>query len=161
MVFIGADHGGFALKEELAGFLRDELRIDVADLGIDSKDPADYPDIAERVCGHVLGERGLGILICGTGIGISIAANKVKGIRCALCSEEFSAGMARLHNDANVLALGGRTLGPELAKSIVRKFLETQFSNEERHEVRVRKIQEMEAQQDVLLTRANARVKDR
>src|SRR5690606_25710881 len=88
VVFIGADHGGFALKEVLTSFLREELRIDVVDLGIDSKDPADYPDIAERVCGHVLGERGLGILICGTGIGISIAANKVKGIRCALCSEE-------------------------------------------------------------------------
>lgn len=144
MVLIGTDHGGFELKEELVAYLRDELRIDLQDLGIPEKKTADYPDIARFVCERVTQENGVGILICGTGIGISISANKIPGIRCALCSEEYSARMARLHNDANVLALGGRTIGPELAKSIVKAFVETEFSQEPRHAKRVRKIAELE-----------------
>ena len=144
MIFIGTDHGGFELKDELVAYIRDELQVSVKDLGIHEKKSADYPDIASMVCEHVLKQEGLGIVICGTGIGISIAANKIKGIRCALCSEEYSARMSRLHNDANVLALGGRTIGPELAKSIVKAFVETVFSNEERHSNRVCKISELE-----------------
>jgi len=144
VIFIGTDHGGFELKEELVAYIRSELKVDIEDLGIYEKKSADYPNIASIVSEHVIKEGGLGILICGTGIGISISANKVRGIRCALCSEEYSARMARLHNDANMLALGGRTIGPELAKSIVKAFLETEFSNEERHHNRVCKISELE-----------------
>lgn len=144
MIFIGTDHGGFELKEELVAYIRNELQAEVEDLGIYEKKSADYPDIAPIVCEHVTRQHGLGIVICGTGIGISIAANKIKGIRCALCSEEYSARMARLHNDANVLALGGRTIGPELAKSITKTFVETRFSSEERHSGRVCKISELE-----------------
>jgi ribose 5-phosphate isomerase B len=144
MIFIGTDHGGFELKKELINYIKDELKQDITDLGIFEKKSVDYPDIAELVCGEVLKNNGLGIVICGTGIGISISANKVKGIRCALCSEEYSTRMARLHNNANVLALGGRTIGAELAKSIVKVFIETPFSNEERHKNRVCKISDIE-----------------
>jgi ribose 5-phosphate isomerase B len=146
MIYIGSDHGGFELKKELIEFIQDGLKFQIKDMGIFTNEAADYPDIAQTVCSEVLKNKGIGILICGTGIGISISANKIAGIRCALCSEEFSARMARLHNDANVIALGGRTLGPELAKSVVNAFLTTEFSNAERHEKRVKKISEIESQ---------------
>lgn len=138
-IYLGSDHGGFELKEALKPFLI-EAGHHVMDQGTDSPASVDYPDYAKAVGEAVLADEGsLGIVICGTGIGISIAANKIKGIRAALCSEEFSARMARRHNNANVLALGGRTTGVELAKSIVEVFLSESFEGD-RHARRVQKI---------------------
>lgn len=138
-IYLGSDHGGFELKEALKAYLADEAHL-VIDQGTYSLESVDYPDYAKAVGEAVLADEGsLGIVICGTGIGISIAANKLKGIRAALCSEEFSARMARRHNNANVLALGGRTTGVELAKSIVDAFLSAEFEGD-RHARRVEKI---------------------
>ncbi len=139
MIFIGSDHGGFDLKNEIIDFLKNELKEEVKDLGCYSKDSVDYPDIAKNVCDEVLKNNAIGILICGTGIGISIAANKITGIRCALCGNEYSAMMAKRHNNANVLALGGRVIGPELAKNIVKTFLQSEFEGG-RHQKRIDKI---------------------
>lgn len=143
MIFIGSDHGGFDLKADLIHFIQKELKLDVKDMGCYSKDSVDYPDIARTVAAEVLKGEHTGILICGTGIGISIAANKIDGIRCALCSEEYSASMAKKHNNANILAIGGRVTGPELAKSIVRTFLATAFEGG-RHQNRVDKMMKLE-----------------
>jgi len=143
MLFIGCDHGGFELKIEIYNYIKDVLRLDITDMGCFSKDSVHYPDIAEVVAKSVLEKKGIGILICGTGVGISIAANKVDGVRCALCSEEYSARMTRKHNDANILALGGRTTGVELAKSIVNTFLNTDFEGG-RHQKRIDKISSLE-----------------
>lgn len=144
MIYIGSDHGGFELKEELINYIKEELKLEVKDCGCYSKESVDYPNIAEAVCDEVVKGDGLGVLICGTGIGISMAANKRKGIRCALCSEEYSARMTKKHNNANVLALGGRTTGPELAKGIVKAFIETDFEGG-RHQRRVDMIMEIES----------------
>ena len=142
-IYIGSDHGGFELKQALVPFLID-LGHEVDDQGTDSSASVDYPNYAKKVGQAVMADKGsLGIVICGTGIGISIAANKVKGVRAALCSEEFSARMARQHNDANILALGGRTTGVELAKSIVEVFLNSSFEGD-RHARRVDLICDME-----------------
>lgn len=144
VIAIGADHGGFELKNELIEHFK-KNGIEYKDAGIFSCDSVDYPDFAEKVAELVLGgvcEKG--IVICGTGIGISISANKIPGIRCALCGNEYSARMTRLHNDANILALGGRVIGAELAKSISDTFINTPFSNEERHKRRVHKISQIE-----------------
>lgn len=142
-IYIGSDHGGFDLKESLIPFLN-ELGHEVEDLGTHSHDSVDYPNYGKAVGEAVVADKGsLGIVICGTGIGISIAANKVKGVRAALCSEEFSARMARQHNDSNVLALGGRTTGVELAKSIVEVYLTESFQGD-RHARRVDLICSME-----------------
>ncbi len=139
-IFLGSDHGGFALKAHLVEMLR-AAGEEVHDMGVLSETAVDYPDIAQKTCGALLQEpEALGILICGTGIGISIAANKLPGIRAALCTEEYSARMARAHNNANVLCLGGRVTGPELAFAIVRSFLSTQFEGG-RHQRRVDKIE--------------------
>lgn len=143
MIYIGSDHGGYDLKQDIISFVKEELKQDIEDLGCFSRGSVDYPDIGRAVGEKAVAENQLGIVICGTGIGISIAANKVRGVRCALCSEEYSARMTRLHNNANVLALGGRTVGPELAKSIVKAFLETGFEGG-RHERRVNMIMEIE-----------------
>ena len=143
MIFIGSDHGGFELKNELFKFIRDELKMEIEDTGIYKSASVDYPDIAETVCNKVLSGKHFGILICGTGIGISIAANKIKGIRCALCSDEYSSRMARNHNDSNALALGGRVIGAELAKSIVKTYLTSDFEGG-RHAIRVGKICSLE-----------------
>lgn len=143
MIFIGSDHGGFELKNELVSYLEKDLKLSFKDMGCFSKDSVDYPDIASVVANEVLKEKSLGILICGTGIGISVAANKIDGIRCALCGNEYSATMARRHNDANILALGGRTTGPELAKAILKAFLEGEFDGG-RHQKRVDKIMALE-----------------
>ena len=150
MIYIGSDHGGFELKDEIYKYVKNVMKIDIKDMGIYDNNAADYPDIAVTVCNEVLSQKGIGILICGTGIGISMTANKIAGIRCALCSEEYSAKMARMHNDANVLALGGRTLGPELAKSIVERFLTTGYQNLERYEIRLNKISEVEKKNNTL-----------
>lgn len=144
MIYIGCDHGGFALKQEILKYIKEDLAEEAEDLGCDDTSSVDYPDYAEKVCKKVVAENAKGILICGTGIGISIAANKIAGIRCALCSEPFSAEMTRRHNNANVLAMGGRTVGSELAKSIVKAFLTTEFEGG-RHQKRLDKISALEA----------------
>ena len=143
MIYIGCDHGGFALKQEIFKYIKEDLALEIEDLGCHDTSSIDYPDYAEKVCKKVVSENAQGILICGTGIGISIAANKINGIRCALCSEPFSAEMTRKHNNANVLAMGGRTTGPELAKSIVKAFLSTDFEGG-RHQNRLDKITALE-----------------
>ena len=143
MIALGADHGGFALKEEIKKHL-DEKNIEYKDFGTLTGEAIDYPIIAEQVAEAVAGgEYEKGILCCGTGIGISIAANKVKGIRCACCSDCFSAKYTRLHNDANILAMGGRVIGAGLAIMMVDTFLETEFEGG-RHSRRVDLITQIE-----------------
>lgn len=143
MIAIGSDHGGFDLKEEIVRHLK-EKGLEVKDFGCYDKSSVDYPQFGHAVAKAVAGgECEQGIVVCTTGIGISIAANKVKGIRCALCSDTLSAKMTRLHNDANVLALGGGMIGVNLAKDIVDTFLETPFSDEEKHSRRIRQIEEI------------------
>ena len=143
-IAIGCDHGALALKECVKKVLA-ELGAEIDDVGVYTEDSVDYPDIAEQVCEKVVsGAAERGVVLCGTGIGISIAANKIRGIRCALCGEAYSARMARAHNDANVLALGGRVLGPELAGDIVRTFFTTDFEAG-RHARRVGKIMALES----------------
>lgn len=137
MIAIGCDHGGYELKLEIIKYL-EKQGLEYKDFGCDSLDSVDYPIYAKKVGQAILdGECEKGILICGTGIGISIAANKMKGIRCALCSDCFSAEATRLHNDTNIVALGGRVVGPELAIKIVDIFLHTSFSGDERHARRI------------------------
>ena len=143
MYAIGSDHGGYALKQEIMKHLT-ERGIEYRDYGTFSTDSCDYPDYGEAVGRAVAsGECERGIVVCGTGIGISIAANKVHGVRCALCGDCFSAQMAREHNDANVLALGARVLGPGLALKIVDTFLDAEFLGG-RHARRVAKITALE-----------------
>ena len=127
MIAIACDHSALDMKKEIESLL-EEMGLAYRDFGTCSTDSCDYPIFGVRAARAVAsGECERGIVICGTGIGISLAANKVKGIRCALCSEPFSADLPRRHNDANMLALGARVIGPELAKSIVRVFLTTDF----------------------------------
>lgn len=136
-VAIGSDHGGFDLKESVIKHL-EETGVEVKDVGCYSKDSCDYPVFGHAVTKAVVdGECEKGIVICTTGIGISITANKTKGIRCALCSEPLSAKMTRLHNDANVLAMGAGLIGPNMANEIVDTFLNTEFSGDERHQRRI------------------------
>ncbi len=133
MIAIGCDHGAYDLKLELVAHLK-ERGIDVLDVGCDSKASCDYPVYAKKVTDAITsGQCELGILVCGTGIGMSMAANKVDGIRAALCSDCFSAQATREHNNANVLCMGARTLGPGLALMIADIFIDTPFSNDERH----------------------------
>lgn len=144
MIAIGSDHGAVELKKVLIEYL-EEKGIEFRDFGTHSSASCDYPDIALPVAkGVASGEYKLGILLCGTGIGMSIAANKVKGIRAALCHDVFSARMTRLHNDANILCCGGRVIGPGLFLDIVETFLNTSFEGG-RHGVRVEKISAYEA----------------
>lgn len=139
-VAIGSDHAGYPLKEEVANALRDN-GYDVEDLGTYSLESVDYPDIAVAVATEVAAGRfDRGILICGTGIGMTITANKVKGIRAGAVSDTYSARMARAHNNANVLGMGGRVVGPGLAHDIAKAFLDTEFEGGSRHERRVNKI---------------------
>ncbi len=142
MVFIGSDHGGFERKEQIKEFL-EEKGVEFEDMGCYSTDSVDYPDIAKSVALKVASSNAKGILICGTGIGMSIAANKIKGVRCALCHDAYTAEFARRHNDANIIAFGGRTTGLEVAKQMVEIFLNTPFDGG-RHERRVKKIVELE-----------------
>ena len=142
MIGIGSDHGGFALKEAIKKHL-EERGLEYKDFGTYSSASCDYPVYGRAVAKAVAaGECELGILICGTGIGISITANKVPGVRAALCSDCFSAEATRLHNNANILALGARVLGEGLALKIVDTFLDTPFSNDERHVRRISMIEE-------------------
>lgn len=144
-VALGSDHGGYALKQKVIRHL-EERRIPYEDMGCHSEDSCDYPVYGHAVAKAVAdGSCERGIVICTTGIGISIAANKVAGIRCALCNDSFSAKMTRLHNDANMLALGGGMVGGNLALEIVDVFLDTPFSGEDKHLRRVRAIEDAEA----------------
>ena len=141
MIALGCDHGGYELKQEIIKYL-EEQKLAYKDYGCDSTASTDYPIYAKKVAHAILsGECDRGILICGTGIGISITANKIKGIRAALCTDCFMAEATRLHNDANILALGGRVTGPGLAVKIVDTFLHTPFSEEERHKNRIRQME--------------------
>lgn len=142
MIALGNDQAGFGLKQEVMRYL-DEHDIPYKDYGSYSEESVDYPVYAKKVAHAVAdGECEKGILICGTGIGISIAANKVKGVRAALCHDTFSAEATRQHNDANILAMGARVIGPGLAVKIVEAFLHTDFSNAERHARRVAMLEE-------------------
>ena len=143
MIAIASDHGGFALKQELMAHLR-ERGLEYRDFGCFSADSCDYPDFGEPAARAVAaGDCDRGVLICGTGIGMSITANKVKGIRCALCGDCYSAELTRRHNNANILALGARVLGSGLAEKILDTFLDTPFEGG-RHARRVAKIHEVE-----------------
>lgn len=144
MIVIGSDHGGFELKNHIKGHLL-ERGISVKDFGVFTEDSVDYPDCAKPVCEAVRSGGGevKGILCCGTGIGVSIAANKFDGIRAALCSDVFSAKMSKEHNDANVICLGGRVTGRELAFMIVDTWLDAEFQGG-RHTERIAKIHEIE-----------------
>lgn len=143
MIALGSDHGGFSLKEEIKKFL-EAKGIEYRDYGTFDEKSCDYPDFAAKACAAVSsGECEKGLLFCGTGIGISMAANKCKGIRAACCSDYFSAKYTRLHNDANVLCLGGRVVGPGLAEELVDVFLNTAFEGG-RHARRVQKIMDLE-----------------
>ncbi len=146
MIAIGSDHGGFALKQELMRHL-EQQGLAYKDYGTYTADSCDYPAYGEAVGRAVAsGEADRGIIICGTGIGISIAANKIKGVRAALCGDCYSAEMARRHNDANVLALGARVLGPGLALKIADTFLGTEFEGG-RHARRVAMLGELETRE--------------
>jgi ribose 5-phosphate isomerase B len=141
MIALGSDHGGFELKQEIKKYL-DKKEIPYKDFGCDSTASVDYPVYAKKVAHAILdGTCDKGILICGTGIGISITANKIPGIRAAVCTDCFTAQATREHNDANILALGGRVVGPGLAEKIVETFLNTPFSNDERHIRRINQIE--------------------
>lgn len=143
MIAIGADHGGFELKEHIKKHL-DELGLEYKDYGTYSEESVDYPDCAKPVCEAVMDRTAdKGILICGTGIGISIAANKHKGIRAALCSDVYSAKMTKVHNNANVICLGGRVTGRELAFMIVDAWLNAEYEGG-RHQARIDKIHAIE-----------------
>ena len=143
-ITIGSDHGAVELKEEVKKVLVEFAGVEVKDVGTFGTEAVDYPDIAEKVCADVTGgESERGIVLCGTGLGISIAANKIKGIRCALCNDVYSAKMSREHNNANVLAMGGRVIGFGPAGEIVRAWLTTDFAGG-RHERRVNKIMALE-----------------
>ncbi len=141
MIALGSDHGGYELKQELIKHLK-ERGIEFKDYGCYDDKSCDYPVYAKKVANAIIsGECDRGILICGTGIGISITANKFKGIRAALCHDTYSAQATREHNDANILAMGARVVGVGLALKIVDTFLDTKFSNDERHIRRINLIE--------------------
>ncbi len=142
-IYLGSDHGGFLLKKDLYAFLT-EKGYPVEDCGVFTEESSNYPDYAKSVCFQVLKDEGsIGILICGTGIGMSITANKIPGIRAALCHEPLTAKMAKAHNDANILCLGGRIIGYLMAHSIVEVFLHTTFDGG-RHAFRLSIIRDLE-----------------
>lgn len=142
-VAIGCDHAGFGLKNDIIRLLTD-LKIDIVDCGTNSTESVDYPDFGEKVSGLVSsGAIERGILICGTGLGMSMVANKFPNVRASLCNDLFSARMSRLHNDANILVLGGRVIGKDLAAEIVTTWLNTPFEGN-RHLRRLEKIKKIE-----------------
>lgn len=144
MIAIGCDHAGYLLKEEVRRFL-EEQGVEYRDYGSYEGEPCDYPVVAQKVCNAIVsGQARLGLLFCGTGVGISMAANKVRGIRAACCENVYSAKYTRLHNDANVLCMGGRVIGPGLACEMVKAFLNAEFEGG-RHQRRVSQIMEIEA----------------
>ena len=143
-IVIGADHAGFRLKQIIGEELRRSAH-EVTDLGTNSDKPVDYPDYAETVAKTILdGKADRGVLICGSGVGASVAANKLPGIRAALCHDTYSARQGVEHDDMNILVLGGRVIGDELACELVRAYLSAVFTNEERHRRRLEKIKALE-----------------
>ncbi|MDR3356375.1 MAG: ribose 5-phosphate isomerase B [Spirochaetaceae bacterium] len=145
MIALASDHGGFELKNAIKTLL-DELALPYKDFGTDNAAPCDYADYAAPAARTVAsGDCDRGLLFCGTGAGMNCAANKVRGIRCVVCSDCFTAEMSRAHNDANMLALGGRVVGVGLARQIVKIWLETPFSGDERHKRRISQIAALEA----------------
>jgi RpiB/LacA/LacB family sugar-phosphate isomerase len=143
-IVIGADHAGFDLKQSVCEYLR-TLGHDVIDVGTVSDEPVDYPDFAEAVAKVLLdGKAERGVLICGSGVGASVSANKIPGIRAGLCHDTYSAHQGVEHDDTNVLVLGARVIGVELARELVRHFLAAKFNGEERHNRRVAKIKALE-----------------
>ena len=143
-IVVGADHRGYALKEIVAEELRSSGH-QVLDVGTDGEEPVDYPEYALAVGKAILrGEAERGILVCGSGVGAAIAANKLPGIRAGLCHDTYSAHQGVEHDDMNMLCLGSRVIGPELALELVRTFIEARFSGEERYRRRLAKIQELE-----------------
>lgn len=147
-VVLGSDHAGLGLKQELAAGLRQDGH-EVVDVGTDSRVPVDYPDIAEAVARAVLdGRAERGVLICGSGVGASIAANKLRGVRAAVCHDTYSARQGVEHDDMNVLVLGARVIGAALAQDLVRAFLGARFTAEERHARRLAKVQALERAAD-------------
>ncbi len=144
-VALGADHGGFELKAMLAGQLR-ELGHDVVDLGAHTYDAQDdYPDFAGAVAQRVAASSGRGVIVCGSGVGACVAANKVKGVRASVCHDTYSARQGVEHDDMNVLCLGARIVGEELAKEVVAAFMNATFSGEARHERRLGKVLALES----------------
>jgi ribose 5-phosphate isomerase B len=143
-IALGSDHAGFSLKGDIATYI-EGLGYEILDLGPHSAEPVDFPDYAEAV-GHtiLMGEAMRGVLICGSGVGVSVAANKIPGIRAALCHDIYSAHQSVEHDDVNVLALGAQVVGPAVARELVRAFLEASFSGKENHRRRVEKIEAME-----------------
>jgi RpiB/LacA/LacB family sugar-phosphate isomerase len=144
-IAIGSDHAGFQLKEIISDYIR-ELKHEVVDVGTHSTEPVDYPDFAEAI-GRILieGRADRGVLICGSGVGASVAANKIPGIRAGLCHDTYSAHQGVEHDDMNVLVMGARVIGVELARELVRAFLGAEFMGEERHRRRLEKIRLLEA----------------
>jgi RpiB/LacA/LacB family sugar-phosphate isomerase len=144
-IVLGSDHAGFLLKEEIEAYLR-ERGSTVQDVGTNGPEPVDYPDFAEAVGMPVVeNQADRGIVICGSGIGASIAANKIPGVRAGVCHDTYSARQGVEHDDMNVLVMGSRVIGPALALEIVKTFLEANFSNEERHRRRLGKVLALEA----------------
>lgn len=144
-IAIGADHGGFGLKSQLVQFV-EELGHEVVDVGAHTNDPSDdYPDFARAVALNVASDRAeRGIMVCGSGVGASVAANKVRGVRASVCHDTYSAHQGVEHDDMNVLCLGDRIVGVELARELVRAFVSARFSGEERHKRRLDKVLKME-----------------
>jgi len=137
-IAIASDHAGYLVKDMIVDHLK-QHNIEITDLGCNTPDSVDYPDYAKKVCAEILQDRAnFGILVCGTGIGMSMAANKIVTIRAALCNDVYAAEMTRKHNDANVLCLGARTVNPSIVRDIVNIFLKTEFEGG-RHETRIRK----------------------
>lgn len=144
-IAISADHAGFELKQCIDTFLR-TMKHEVLDLGTQTTDPVDYPDYAEAIGLAIRnGDATRGILICGSGVGASVAANKIPGVRAGLCHDHYSAHQGVEHDDMNVLVMGGRVIGEAVALELVRAFLEAKYSGESRHERRLRKVMEIEA----------------
>jgi ribose 5-phosphate isomerase B len=145
-IIIASDHGAVSLKEEIIFFLMEKGCL-VKDMGVNSEDPVDYPDVAAAACREFMkGGSDCGILLCGTGIGIALAANKIKGIRCAIIHDLCTAAMAKAHNNSNFIAFGGRVKYSMPVTDMIEKFLETNFEKEERHQRRIAKIMAIEDQ---------------
>jgi RpiB/LacA/LacB family sugar-phosphate isomerase len=143
-IVVGADHAGYELKDILAAYLR-HLGHEIVDVGTNSDDPVDYPDYAEALSRTLLdGRAERGVLICGSGVGASVAANKIPGIRAGLCHNTYSARQGVEHDDMNILVLGARVIGIEVARELVDNFLSARFNGEERHRRRVGKIKALE-----------------
>jgi ribose 5-phosphate isomerase B len=144
-IVIGSDHAGFALKSKMGDVVR-ALGHDVLDIGAFNENPSDYPDFAELV-GHAIaeGKSDRGVLVCGSGVGVSVAANKIYGIRAAVCHDTYSAHQGVEHDDMNILVLGSRIIGEKLAEDLVKSFLSAKFTNEVRHVRRLNKVKALEA----------------